>query len=237
MAAGSSQTTWTYLPGGGGFTERARWQGEHSVQLAPHMHDDTQVCVVRIGRRRFATPSGVVEARAGETVVIGAGVPHQALGISEATVALNFYFRGCAPCWEVAVVSTPQRWLDRKRQLDQAVIADWLETRPVTPDVLADERRVFADLVRGDKPMAMLAGELGIARESFSRHFRKLLGMPPQRFRVSTRLNIARAALRAGAPPADAAADAAFADQSHLGRAFRAAFGTTPAAYRRGFEA
>jgi AraC-like DNA-binding protein len=33
--------------------------------------------------------------------------------------------------------------------------------------------------------------------------------------------------------PAKAAADAGFADQSHLGRAFRSHFGTTPKAYRQ----
>jgi AraC-like DNA-binding protein len=236
MAVGLSKSTWIYLPGDGGLTECARWQGERSARLAPHMHDDTQVCVVQTGRRRFATPFGVVEAHAGETIVIGAGVPHQALELGETTLALNFYFKAFAPSWDVTVVATPPCWFGCKGLSDHTAIANWLETRPAKLDLLANERRAFADLVRCHKPIALLAGELGMARESFSRCFRRLLGVSPQVFRVNAKLNIARSALRAGAQPADAAADAAFADQSHLGRAFRMAFGTTPAAYRRVFE-
>ncbi|MFS2116612.1 helix-turn-helix domain-containing protein, partial [Herbaspirillum frisingense] len=39
--------------------------------------------------------------------------------------------------------------------------------------------------------------------------------------------------LAAGHDPAQVAADAGFADQSHLGRWFRRAYRITPAAYRR----
>jgi AraC-like DNA-binding protein len=38
--------------------------------------------------------------------------------------------------------------------------------------------------------------------------------------------------LRSQAPPAQAALASGFADQSHLGRWFRRAYGLTPAAYR-----
>jgi AraC-like DNA-binding protein len=107
--------------------------------------------------------------------------------------------------------------------------------RSAKPDRLSSERRAIASLVAGPKPVAVLADELGMARETFSRRFHRLLGVPPQVYRVGARLNIARSLLRMGARPTEAAADAAFADQSHLGRAFRAAFGTTPAAYRRAF--
>jgi AraC-like DNA-binding protein len=57
--------------------------------------------------------------------------------------------------------------------------------------------------------------------------------MPPHAFRLAARLNLARALLRNGEPIAAVAAHTGFADQSHLGRLLRRAFGTTPGAYRR----
>ncbi len=54
------------------------------------------------------------------------------------------------------------------------------------------------------------------------------------------RLDAARAALeRPGSDLADVAQECGFADQSHLTRAFRKAFGVTPGAFRRrrGFSA
>jgi AraC-like DNA-binding protein len=49
---------------------------------------------------------------------------------------------------------------------------------------------------------------------------------------VQIRLVRARRMLAAGEPPAAAAAACGFADQSHLGRWFRRAYGLTPGAYR-----
>jgi AraC-like DNA-binding protein len=56
--------------------------------------------------------------------------------------------------------------------------------------------------------------------------------MPPHAYRLAERLNAARERLRAGAAPAELAAELGFADQSHLGRHFRRLFGTSPRAYR-----
>ena len=63
---------------------------------------------------------------------------------------------------------------------------------------------------------------------------RRELGVAPHAFRMLTRLNRARRLLRAGQPVAAVAAETEFADQSHLTRLFRSAFGTTPGRYRRG---
>jgi transcriptional regulator GlxA family with amidase domain len=48
---------------------------------------------------------------------------------------------------------------------------------------------------------------------------------------------MARSMIREGAMLADVAFATGFSDQSHLGRCFLCAFGTTPAAYRSGLLA
>lgn len=80
-----------------------------------------------------------------------------------------------------------------------------------------------------------LAHAAGAAdRFQLARAFRKRFGTSPHACLIEIRLAQARALLRAGVPPAEAALAAGFSDQSHLGRRFRRAYGLTPAVYRRG---
>jgi AraC-like DNA-binding protein len=68
----------------------------------------------------------------------------------------------------------------------------------------------------------------GIDRWTIARHFRAAFGTSPDRYRIMRRLEVARAAIVAGAPLADAAVTAGFADQSHMTRHFKRAYGITP---------
>jgi AraC-like DNA-binding protein len=73
----------------------------------------------------------------------------------------------------------------------------------------------------------------GIDRFSIARHFRRAFGTSPDRYRTMRRLALARSAIELGEPLAAAAADAGFADQSHMTRQFKRAFGMTPARWAR----
>ena len=84
------------------------------------------------------------------------------------------------------------------------------------------------------EPVGRAAARAGMSREGFSRGFAKRRGMPPHAFWLMGRLNRARGLLRAGEDIAAVAAETGFADQSHFGRWFRRAFGTTPGRYRSG---
>ncbi|MBR0643890.1 AraC family transcriptional regulator [Roseomonas hellenica] len=75
---------------------------------------------------------------------------------------------------------------------------------------------------------AELEGVTGLDRYALSRHFRALLGTSPHRFLLMRRLQRARGMIRAGESLADIAAATGFADQSHLNRHFKKAFGLTP---------
>lgn len=84
-----------------------------------------------------------------------------------------------------------------------------------------------------DLGLQALAELAGTDRFRLHRAFTAAYGLAPHAYLVQRRLNHARHLLSRGEAPAAAAAAAGFADQSHLGRWFRRAFGQTPAAYRR----
>jgi AraC-like DNA-binding protein/quercetin dioxygenase-like cupin family protein len=68
----------------------------------------------------------------------------------------------------------------------------------------------------------------GLSRYTLARQFRRAYGTSPDRFRTMRRLELARAGIQAGLPLATVAAEAGFADQSHMTRQFTRAYGMTP---------
>ncbi|MBU6180306.1 MAG: AraC family transcriptional regulator [Verrucomicrobia bacterium] len=80
---------------------------------------------------------------------------------------------------------------------------------------------------------AELAALCHLSERQFTRVFRRLLGESPMRYLIRQRLHAARHDLIANDRPAGAIAlDLGFYDQSAFTRAFHAATGMTPAAYR-----
>jgi len=77
-------------------------------------------------------------------------------------------------------------------------------------------------------PAAELERIAGHDRYAIARQFRRAYGTSPDRYRTLRRLDLARSAIEAGTPLAEAALDAGFADQSHMTRQFRRAYGMTP---------
>jgi AraC-like DNA-binding protein len=77
----------------------------------------------------------------------------------------------------------------------------------------------------------------GADRFTIARHFRRVYGTSPDRYRVLRRLGLARKAIESGEPLARAAADAGFADQSHMTRQFKRAYGLTPASWVKAVNA
>jgi AraC-like DNA-binding protein len=76
-----------------------------------------------------------------------------------------------------------------------------------------------------------LAGAAGVSRFRLVRLFDAAIGVPPHRFLLAQRIDAARAMLERGAPIGRAALACGFADQSHLHRHFRRAWGITPGEY------
>jgi len=68
----------------------------------------------------------------------------------------------------------------------------------------------------------------GLDRWTLARQFRAAFGTSPAHFRTMRQLDMARRLMRAGRPLAEAALEAGFADQSHMTRMFKRAYGLTP---------
>ncbi len=79
--------------------------------------------------------------------------------------------------------------------------------------------------------LADLAAEAGLSRFQFLRGFARETGLPPHAYLIQRRIALARRLIERGAPLAEAAAGAGFADQSHMTRAFARTLGVTPAQY------
>jgi AraC-like DNA-binding protein len=231
---------WSYSRrGDGGRVEQAVWSGNATPSLAPHFHPELQISIVLAGIRGFRLSSGPVVARAGETIVIGPNVPHQPMGLDAPdTCGVNYYVMApvhtaTPECWKV--ITTPP-WLASASTLNSEDLSGWAtaELRNDRRTAIADDATTLAAaLINGDMSIEALAREAKMTREAYSRRFRRLVGLPPQRYRITQRLNQARFLLASRHTLAEVAAATGFADQSHLGRAFLSSFGTTPGAYQR----
>ncbi|MGB9368544.1 MAG: AraC family transcriptional regulator [Xanthobacteraceae bacterium] len=72
----------------------------------------------------------------------------------------------------------------------------------------------------------------GLSRFELARQFRKCLGTSPHRYATMRRLDRARRLIAADVRLADAAAACGFADQSHMTRQFKQAYGVSPGKWR-----
>jgi AraC-like DNA-binding protein len=105
--------------------------------------------------------------------------------------------------------------------------------RLATPSIVRARQRLDDDPAT-DPGLAALAAEAGLSRFQLLRAFARELGLTPHAYLVQRRLALAQALIDRGATIAQAAAEAGFADQSHLTRLFTRCLGFTPAAYARG---
>ncbi|MBY5869001.1 AraC family transcriptional regulator [Rhizobium leguminosarum] len=94
------------------------------------------------------------------------------------------------------------------------------------------QARAARDYLEAHATRAVNSGELeavtGLDRFALSRHFRAAFATSPHRHLLMRRLQRARAMIGAGEGISDVAAATGFADQSHLNRHFKKAYGMTP---------
>jgi AraC-like DNA-binding protein len=220
--------------------EQAVWHGGACESLRRHLHAETQITIVEVGKRRFATRFGLIEANAGQTVILPAGIPHEALGLeASGGMSVNLCVREERAqdlAWGAPVVLSTPPSVRRRAEKPGAFIYDLcgLAARTVKyTGMSSSDLELIAAVLGTTVDLSSVARLFSMSREGFIRRFARATGMTPHAYRLAAKLKDARGLLRVGLSPAAAAADAGFADQSHLGRLFRAAFGTTPAGYRK----
>lgn len=90
-------------------------------------------------------------------------------------------------------------------------------------------RDYLAAHAREQTSASTLESIAGTDRFTIARHFRRSFGTSPDRYRLLRRLEMARTAIEAGQSLAQVAVETGFADQSHMTRQFKRAYGLTPA--------
>lgn len=98
---------------------------------------------------------------------------------------------------------------------------------------LSRAKEVIAENLSGRISMTHVAYECGMSPSHFSRAFKRAIGMPPHRWLLQRRVQVAKVLLlQVHMSVADVAVASGFSDQSHLVRVFRRAEGVSPQAWR-----
>ncbi len=141
-------------------------------------------------------------------------------------------------------------WSELQQPADSSSVADRLQSLLATllQHQAADERPLPAKRMdwairRSQERLQLQVAELhtledlaGIAQVSKSylvREFHRMVGLPPHAYHLQLRIARAARLLAMGLSLSRVAFDAGFADQSHLSRRFKAAYGLTPLEFAR----
>jgi AraC family transcriptional regulator len=117
--------------------------------------------------------------------------------------------------------------------------------RPLSPRVrgglapwqVRRAKEILSAHLDGDISLQEVARECHLSMSHFSRQFRRTTGLPPHKWLLTRRIEVAKEKLgdpRLSLP--DVAAACGFADQSHLTRVFTRMVGVSPGAWRRALE-
>ncbi len=101
------------------------------------------------------------------------------------------------------------------------------------PRAVRLSREYLEEHARENVTLPDLARCAGLSPFHLCRVFRAAVGMPPHAYQTQVRVRRAKSLLRAGVPPAQAAAEAGFYDQAHMTRHFKRIVGLTPGRYIR----
>ncbi|MBB4301185.1 AraC-like DNA-binding protein [Rhodobium orientis] len=207
---------------------RASLPGQAFVIHPDEQHDGHPGTEAGYGyRTAYLAPDLIAEALGGRSLPFVGDVISGDAGL---LAALRELFAVADPAADdLGVVSSVTRLADVFARMAGASAGkcaqDWPAMRRIRDHLLAEWRDGVS--------MAALETEHGLDRFAISRGFRRHFGVSPHRFLVLRRLERAQRDIRAGASLADAALGSGFADQAHMTRQFRRAFGVTPGVWRR----
>lgn len=229
--------------------------------FARHTHDQFGIGLVDAGAQASASGRGPVEVAAGDLITVNPGEVHDGRAIDDRGRTWRMLYLDP----QALAALTGQRGefaypflrkpglADRFRRLFHALSDDpnalLAETelvtlcralddrprRPLAPGPVSRAVQALQEDPARPVTLAELAELSGLSRFHFLRSFARATGLAPHAFRLQARLHLARRLIQAGQPLAAVAAEAGFADQSHLTRHFVRSYGMTPGIYRRNF--
>lgn len=112
----------------------------------------------------------------------------------------------------------------------------WLNPAPAQAQDKNEKLERAAQYIRAYRTRSLALEEICAAAQLSAsyliRAFKSRYGMTPHAYLINCRIEFSRVQLKLGRPIAEVAADAGFADQAHLHRAFRQLVAATPGQYR-----
>jgi AraC-like DNA-binding protein len=198
--------------------------GQVHILLPDEPHDGSAVTEAELSYRILYLAPALVREALGDVALPFVSEPVQPLSAATQPIV-----------WSLADIREPIS--DLARVEIAAALADMLvsldgrprQTRePIDGKAVALVREYLSSHAREHTPAALLEQLTGTDRFTIARHFRRAFGTSPDRYRTLRRVELARAAIEKGQPLARAAAEAGFADQSHMTRQFKNAYGLTP---------
>jgi AraC-like DNA-binding protein len=129
------------------------------------------------------------------------------------------------PLSELAQVDIAAALAETLRELSDAPVP---RSDPIDDRAVELARDYLAARAGEQTSAATLEQVTGTDRFTLARSFRRVFGTSPDRYRTLRRLELARKAIESGRSLVQAAAEAGFADQSHMTRQFKRAYGFTP---------
>ena len=231
-----------------------------SRAFARHTHDQFGIGVIEAGAQASASGRGPVWVQAGDVITVNPGEVHDGVPVDNTgRVWRMMYFdpqvmarlTGHAGEFAHPVLNAPEMAAAVRRLFrgvteagcalaaegDLVILRAALQDRVLRAGVAPVARAV--QMLRDDPARAVTLAELaamvGLTRFHFLRSFARETGLTPHAYQVQARLHLARRLIAGGMPLADAAAEAGFADQSHLTRLFGRSYGMTPGMYARNF--
>ena len=225
-----------------------------------HNHRSILVGVVLDGERRLLLPAGELDVMAGDGFVLPAGLAHRccsdgAHSYRVASIAPELWQTFAALPQQAQLLRAGSPALRAARRLI-ASLRGARDTLAIDTNLVALQQALRPDADADDAPppparllavrdwldahggevvrLTTLARLAGCSPSLINRLFRQQFGLPPYEYLLQQRLRHAARRLREGRQSlADIAYETGFADQSHLQRLFRRAYGTTPLAYRQ----
>jgi len=225
--------------------ETSDWIGSTSPALRPHIHYEVQITFVFDGVRIFQVCGKMVRLLAGQYLVIPPGVLHQSVeSYGHSTMSRDLFLKptclAADACHEAQIGTLPTI----PNFSDDSIVEDLLReicrnrsSNLKVPGIRPEGRKLVETVCESELSIRDIAFSVQMTREGFIRRFSREIGMTPHAYRIGLRACRARSMLRINLAPVEAAFEAGFADQSHLGRVFKQNFGTSPAIYQKAWTA